>query len=299
MRPGWTAILREWSPQADKADLSRPDSLVAANTALRDLGLSAPELVAADGNRGLVLVEDLGGETLIDGAGQVPAERALVAIEALAEIHFQPRPQEVRVAEGVHRFADLAGDALARDVATFADGYLPQVSGRLLATNARSELERLWWAAFERLVEAEPTWVIQPLAFADLRWLPDREGLRRVGFANVDELRSGPASYNLVALCQDPGVSADLEADLLHHYLALRRAAHAHFDGDTFAAHFAILAALGASSDLGIAATIAKRGGPAADARIRRRLAHLRRALSHPVLSDLAVWYDKHLPKQS
>ena len=130
-----------------------------------------------------------------------------------------------------------------------------------------------------------------------MSWLAGETGLRRAGILPLAGLRFGPTAYDVASLCQDEGatVDADLEGELRQHYLALRKPAHVRFDREAFETAYAIVAAVRASAALGMTASLAHREQSQADARFPRLLAYLRRALSHPVLSDLAVWYDGHI----
>jgi tRNA threonylcarbamoyl adenosine modification protein YjeE len=293
--PDRTARLVAWPDDADPR-ASSLDARIAGNGDLRRAGLSAPELIAADRRRGLALVEDLGDERLVDANGPIP-ERAFVAIEALAELHVRARPTEVSHGGARHVIPELGRAGLASDAAHFADAYLPRVAQTALPARERREFERLWRAVFERLVDVERSWIVRPLGWHDLVWLPKRQGLQRVGFAFAGELLVGPAAYNVATLCQDATlpVSPQLEADLLRHYLALRHSADAHFDSDRFSIGYAIITAALATHGLGVASLHA-RAGTEDEATGRRRLGYLHRALAHPVLSDLAVWYERHVP---
>jgi aminoglycoside/choline kinase family phosphotransferase len=122
--------------------------------------------------------------------------------------------------------------------------------------------------------------------------------LKRAGLLPLNGLHRGPTAYDVACLCQDHGatIDAELEGELRRHYVALRKAAHPRFDGDAFEMAYAIVAALRATAALGITAPLTVLDPDEANARFPRLVAYLRAALAHPVLSDLAVWYDGHLP---
>ena len=57
---------------------------------LRDRGLSAPQVYAANLNEGLLLLEDLGSEAVVEGDPPGPIEeRYAAAVDVLVEIHRQ------------------------------------------------------------------------------------------------------------------------------------------------------------------------------------------------------------------
>ena len=64
---------------------------VAMARALRERGLSAPQVHAADLNEGLLLLEDLGTEGVVAGDPPAPIEeRYAAAVDVLVELHRQP-----------------------------------------------------------------------------------------------------------------------------------------------------------------------------------------------------------------
>ena len=75
---------------------------VAMARALRERGLSAPQIHAADLNEGLVLLEDLGTEGVVEGDPPSPVEeRYAAAVEVLVALHRQPAAATLTVAPGV------------------------------------------------------------------------------------------------------------------------------------------------------------------------------------------------------
>ena len=64
---------------------------VAMARALRERGLSAPQVHAADLNEGLLLLEDLGTEGVVAGDPPAPIEeRYAAAVDVLVALHRQP-----------------------------------------------------------------------------------------------------------------------------------------------------------------------------------------------------------------
>ncbi|HET7716451.1 MAG TPA: tRNA (adenosine(37)-N6)-threonylcarbamoyltransferase complex ATPase subunit type 1 TsaE, partial [Bauldia sp.] len=92
-----TAVLMDWPPAnvpavLDPRVIFRAQDVrafVAIDLALRDLGLSAPEIHAADIGGGLLLLEDLGREGILHDGVPDP-ERYRVAVDVLAMIHAAP-----------------------------------------------------------------------------------------------------------------------------------------------------------------------------------------------------------------
>ena len=73
---------------------------VAIDLALRRAGIRAPEIRAADMGAGLLLVEDLGDEGVVDATGAPIMERYEAAIDLLVYMHGRPWPEEAALPGG-------------------------------------------------------------------------------------------------------------------------------------------------------------------------------------------------------
>jgi len=303
-----SAVLMDWPPrgQLTAGDpraafrASNAGAFVAVDLALRAAGLSAPEILATDSASGLLLLEDFGTEGIVvDGA---PVEdRYRTTIEALARIHGKPRPTELPLPDGgAHRLPRLTGDALLTEVGIFADAYVPFVRGASLLPDARADLIALWRGLDVHLGRLEQSWVLFDVQSPNLFWLSERNGIARVGFIDFQDMFIGPSAYDVASLCQDARVTIPprLEDALIAHYIALRRAADRSFDTDSFGAAYAIAGALRTAKNMGAFARLAGIGNARYVSHLPRLRAYLARALSHPVLSPFALWYEKHLPPQ-
>lgn len=305
--PGRTAVLMNWLPvdappvrdarAAHRARDVKP--FVAVDRALREMGLSAPEIYAEDLASGLLLMEDLGSEGIVGDCAPM-AERYEVAIDVLAAIHSQPRPSVLPVGDGtVHRLPVYGAEALAVEVDFFSDWYVPHVTGRPLNAVAVNELKAIWSELTVQLDVAERGWVLLDFHSPNLLWLPERAGLKRLGILDFQDLLVGPSAYDVASLAQDARatVSADLEADLKRRYVELRRANSPDFDRAAFESAYAILAAQRATKILGVFARLADAAGKPQYLRHIPRLGeYLARSLAHPVLSGYAHWYERNVP---
>ena len=108
------------------------------------------------------------------------------------------------------------------------------------------------------MVEAPATWVLRDFHSPNLLWLPEREGVARIGLLDFQDAVMGPAAYDLASLLQDARVDVPemMEIALLSRYTRARRAADPGFDAPAFAKAYATLAAQRASKILGIFARL-------------------------------------------
>ena len=171
-------------------------------------------------------------------------------------------------------------------------------NGAPLASVAHGELVAIWTALAERLGATEQNWVLFDVQSPNLFWLPTRVGIARIGFIDFQDMFIGPAAYDVASLCFDARVTIPpaLADELSNHYVALRSAGASDFAPDSFREAFAIAAALRTMKNMGAFARLAGTGKPIYLNHLQRMRTYLARAVSHPVLSPLAVWYERHLP---
>ncbi|MCX5477888.1 tRNA (adenosine(37)-N6)-threonylcarbamoyltransferase complex ATPase subunit type 1 TsaE [Kaistia geumhonensis] len=291
--PVWDG--RSYDDVAHRATTVLP--FVAMNEGLRAIGISAPRILAADIPAGLLLLEDLGDRFIVKDGAPRP-ERWQAAAELLAHLHAEARPAELPVSGG-ERYSIPAfdRDAFLIEVDLLPRWYAPLI-GRTLDEDAEAAFRSIWTRLFERFDQAEKSWLLRDYHSPNLLWLPERTGIARIGVLDHQDAMIGASAYDLASLGQDVRVDVDeaLEQATIHAYVEARRTAGA-FDGDTFAAAYAISGAQRTTKILGGFARLANAfGRPQYLRHIPRVKAYLKRNLRHEVLSPLALWYDRHLP---
>ena len=266
---------------------------------LRARGLSAPDVLAADYAQGLVVLEDLGDdlftEVLADGSSGEELYNA--AVEILAKLHTESAP------------AVLPGDiplfvydaiALIAETDLMLEWFLPLALGRPATETEYKEHRALWRAALYAVKHSPRVFVHRDYHAQNLIWLPDREGLARVGLIDFQDAVAGSRAYDLVSLVEDArrDVPAKLAESATSHYLAAAKAAGIALDEKQFRAEMAVMAAQRNTKIVGIFARLFVRDGK------RRYLDYLPRVwgylehdFRHPSLADLRHWYDRVLPK--
>ena len=305
-----SAVLMDWPkpttpPVRDSRAAFRAQdvgAVLAVDAALRAIGLSAPDILAADREAGLLLMEDLGSEGMLVNGAPDP-ERYSVAIAALAAIHAHSRAALLPVpGGGEHHLLTLSAKVLMADLAVFTDWYVPHVLGGPLDRAAAESFLAIWVALCDRLAGAEQSWVLFDMQSPNLFWLPERAGIARVGLIDFQDMFVGPAAYDVASLCQDARVtiSAELEAALRASYVDVRYGRTRTYNAENFSAAYAILGAARTLKNMGVFARLADHLGKTQYLQHLPRLNdYLARNLTHPVLSDLAVWYERHLPPTS
>ena len=115
---------------------------VAIDEWLRKHGFSAPVIVAQDLEEGILLIEDLGSEGLLDAEGVPIAQRYELAIECLAALHRKQPPESIEVDGRQHHVPAYDPRAMQIEIELLTDWYLPWKRG-----TSASEAERRAYVA--------------------------------------------------------------------------------------------------------------------------------------------------------
>ncbi len=289
-----------YSRIAHLAEDVRP--FVAIAGVLKEAGLSAPEIYAADLDRGFLLLEDFGervfGREVENGASQAELWRA--AVEALVMVSAVPVPDDIRLADGsTYRLPLQDKGALAIETELVPDWYWPALKGTPIPDDARAEFMSLWDGVIARLIAMPSGLALRDYHSPNLMWLPERRGGARAGLLDFQDALRGPLAYDLVSLLQDARVDVpqELENTLFSEYCTARKASDAAFDKEAFSFAYAALGAQRNTKILGIFARLAKRDAkPQYLKHIPRIWRYAERSLAHPELGGLRAWYDRHLP---
>lgn len=317
-RNGETAILMNSPPTPDGPPIrgGKPYSalvhlaedvrpFVAVAWALEKAGVSVPSIIEHDLEQGFLLTIDLGDRVYTSEAGEEPALEELYKAAADVLVHLKQYPpvESLPLPDGtVHSVPPFDFEAFLVEAELLLDWFYPAVHG----TGADAKVREAYLASFRQLYASvdgkDPAWVLRDYHSPNLMWLPQNEGMARVGVIDFQDAMLGHAAYDVVSLLQDArrDIPAKLEAVLYDHYCEARSGADSKFDASAFAAAYAVFGAQRNSKILGIFARLAKRDGKHGYlAHIPRVSRYLERDLAHPSLAGLRAWFDEHLPPDS
>ena len=301
--PDWDEARRRaagWNA-SNRLSAGRVEAFAAVAHHLKAHGLSAPEIVALDAPAGLAALEDLGQGVFAELIGRGEAdERELYfnAVDVLARLHAAPPPQ-VLEAPGA-RWPLLDYDALALKVAAdlFVQWY-PRFEPSLdFGVEALAEWDALWAPIVARGAAGATAFAHRDYHAENLLWLPQREGVARVGLIDFQDAVRAHPSWDLHSLLQDArrDVSPELEAAALARYFA----ACPELDREAFMADYAALATLNEARILGIFARLIFRDGkPRYRPFMPRMWRHLAANLAAPGMEGLRAWFDRHVPAEA
>lgn len=261
---------------------------------LRSHRFKAPDVHARDLDNGLLVLEDLGEDLIVDREGKPIVERWEAAIDCLAALHRMPVPGALPVAgDTVHRIPPFDRDAMLIEVELLPRWYLPHRRGKAPSAERERGFFALWDDLANRLAQAEQSLVLRDFHSPNILWQAGETGLRRVGLIDFQDAMIGPVAYDVASLVQDARVTVEpaLRDRLVQRYEAVR-AKDPGFDPAGFREALAIMQAQRATKILGLFIRLKQRDGKPGYVRHLPRIeAYLEHALAHPVLSSLRAWY--------
>ena len=324
-RDGNTALLMDAPPKAESAPcppdadettrlklgynavarLAGPDTrrFGAFAVALAARGLAPPDILDADYEQGLMVLEDLGDDlfarAIAAGTPEAPLYEA--AVDVLLALHITQAPAALGVTEP--RVPLLTYDALAykAEVDLLIDWLYPLLKGSPLPEGLRAEWDALWRKALREIRIGTHVIVLRDYHAENLFWLPMRHGLHRVGLIDFQDGLGGSPAYDLVSLLEDArrDVNPELGRAMLEHYITGASNRDRHFDAEGFRSDFALLGAQRNAKILGIFARLWRRDRkPGYLKLIPRVWGYMARDLEAPALADLKAWFDKNLPAE-
>ncbi len=301
--PSWSEAQRAasgWNAM-NRLSASRVEAFAAVASYFRSLGLSAPDVVAVDVERGLAVTEDLGEAVFarLFDIGEPEEELYFAAIDVTARLHEQAPPAVLEGPGGPWPLLDYDAFALKSGADLFVEWY-PKLQPKLrVDAAARLEWDTLWAPICARAAGQAVAIAHRDYHAENLIWLREREGVARVGLIDLQDAVRVHPSWDLHSLLQDArrDVSPELERAALDRYFAARGGA---VDREAFLADYAALAALNEARILGIFARLIFRDAkPRYAAFLPRMWRQLERNLQAPGLEGLKRWFSIYAPVEA
>ena len=279
--------LRKRDRTAILMDASQLPEIVAPfvriDTHLRQLGFSAPEILARDEENCLLLLEDFGDTTFAQllERGSEPEKLFTLATDVLIALHRHPQA----VPEGLRAYSP---EKMLEDIGLFLDWRTPGIS-----ETGRAGFRKAWREVLPLAHAVPASLLLRDYHAANLMLLPDRDGIRQTGLLDFQDAYQGPVTYDLVSLLEDArrDVPEDLRKEMTARYLAR----FASLGREAFEASLAILAALRHTRVLAIFEKLAHEGkGDYKTLHSPRVELLLQTALRHPMLAGVKRWFDRY-----
>lgn len=250
---------------------------------LRGIGLRAPEVLAADEPRRLLLLEDFGDDLLARVIAESRGdERTLYGLAVDVVLRFQDA--------ALPPFLPVMDDAA---LISLLDAYLDHALHPPPSADARAEFAALWRDVLPLARTGADVFLYRDYHAENLLLIPGGSGLRGLGLLDFQDALAGPAAYDVVSLVRDArrDVAPAVADAVIDRYLAARPG----LDRTAFATALAVLGAQRAMRILGVIGRLAATRDRAFPPGMRRRVrGHLEAGLAHPAMAGLRAWCDRH-----
>lgn len=287
--PGATPAERRtmgWNAAARLA-ASRVEAFVAVAAHLESIGLAPPRIYGADCEAGYAVIEDLGDGlfTHVISAGADEVALYEEAARVLAHLHkVEQLPSRLQGAAGAS-WPLLDYDALALEVnADLFVEWLPRAADVRIDDAARVRWEKVRDSLIVKALGFPRAFTIRDYHAENLLWLPEREGVQRVGLLDFQDAVRGWRAWDFSMLLHDARRDVGFAAHdaAIRAYLEETGASEADFQRE-----LAVLGALNTMRILGVFARLAGRDGKQRYLAFMPRMwAHLADTLQHPALED-------------
>ena len=279
---GRTAVLMDAPPPHED-----PRPFIAVAEWLVGAGLSAPQIIARDLDKGLLLLADFGDSRLRETVDADPGrERELyeAATDLLIHLHSHPPMQGLPV-HGVEQWLE--------ELTLFTDWYCPALGLDVDVGSYRDA-----WTAVLEPVSVDglgPVTVLRDFHAENVMLVKDREGVAHLGLLDFQDALAGHPAYDLASMLEDArrDVPAAVERAMIDRYIA----ATGH--GESFERGYWTLAAQRNTRILGVFTRLWKRDDkPQYTAFQPRMWGLLERDLQRPGLEPVRDWFDRNIGPQ-
>jgi hypothetical protein len=259
---------------------------------LRELGFSAPEILASDAASGLALIEDLGPDTFtrLLEAGSNECKLYELAVDVLIGLHRRAGPQAVA---SLPEFDDdRALDGLMR----MLDWYWPAIHDAPAPVPVRRDFDAAWRAVLPAMRLVPDSIALFDYHTDNLIRL-DRPGLAACGLIDFQDAVRAPVVFDLATLIENDrrALPDSLRDALIARYLAAFPA----LDRGAFMTAFAVKTAHWNTRIVGTFARLLRRDGKIGYQRFMPRVWQLiERYIQHAALAPVADWYRRYLPPE-
>jgi aminoglycoside/choline kinase family phosphotransferase len=267
-----TAILMVAPPEAASPGHKISDFL-RIDTWLREIGIAAPEIYAADEAIGFVLMEDFGDVSFKQAIkqGRMPEEVYGLAAHILNQLQAAACPPGL---------PDYYQSHVHKGHRRILDWYYPAATGRILPDGLAEEYLDVWHGIESKMPPCPQGFLHIDYHAENLMWRSGQPGLAQCGILDFQGAMRGPLPYDLANLLEDArmDVPPDLRAFILSHY------------DEDYRLWYRVLGTQFHARVIGQFIKLALAGKPQYLGYIPRVHAYLREGLKHPLLKPLQTF---------
>ena len=287
---GYNALARLAGPN--------PEAFACIANELTKRGFSAPNIIAADLDKGFMLLEDLGVGVYAKLIEKDPSkERKLYesAIDTLAAIYRSTFPRKLTFQTYHWTLRDYDNAALLAETDLCLDWFSKDFN-RNISGDIREEFYALYADSFKYLKAHAPGLALRDFHAENLFWLPERQAISRVGLIDFQDGLFVHPAYDLMSLITD--IRRDVSAEL-KDILIKRFCEKAGIKDDVeFRRAYAVLSVQRGTKLLGFPVRAdLKFGKPQYRPLLPRVKRHLIEDIAHPDLANIKAWFSRHMPE--
>jgi N-acetylmuramate 1-kinase len=274
-----TAVLMDAPPPHED-----PRPFIAVAEWLASVGLSAPQILAQDLNRGLLLLADFGDWRLREILDEDPKrehELYELATDVLIHLH-QHAPMPGLKPHGLEQWLE--------ELKLFTDWYCPAVGADVDADSSQA----VWRDVLEPVAAdgLSPVTVLRDYHAENIMLVGEREGVGHFGLLDFQDAVAGHPAYDLASVLEDArrDVPEAIERAMIDRYVA----ATGH--GEAFERAYWALAGQRNTRILGVFTRLWKRDNKPYYRRYQPRMwGLLERDLEQPHLKPVHDWFDANI----
>jgi len=261
-----------------------PRPFIAVAEWLASVGLSAPQILARDLERGLLLLGDFGDWRLREFLDEDPTrelELYALATDVLVHLH-QHAPMPGLKPHGLDQWLE--------ELKLFTDWYCPAVGAEVdVEAYQAAWIEVLGPVANDGM---SPVTVLRDYHAENVMLVEGRDGVAHFGLLDFQDALAGHPAYDLVSVLEDArrDVPPSIERAMIDRYVA------ATGQGETFERAYWALAAQRNTRILGVFTRLWKRDNKPHYRRFQPRMwGLLERDLAEPHLEPVRAWFDSNI----
>ena len=279
---GRSAVLMDAPPPHED-----PRPFAAVAQWLCSTGLSAPEIIAHDLDKGLLLLDDFGDVRLretVDDDPQRERELYELATDVLIHLHRHP-PMPGLPAHGLDQWLE--------ELKLFTDWYCPA-----LGLTVDVEAYRAAWIEVLEPIASDglgPVTILRDYHAENIMLIGGREGVAHLGLLDFQDAHAGHPAYDLASVLEDArrDVPPAIERTMMDRYMA------ATGQGEIFEGAYWALAAQRNTRILGVFTRLWKRDDKPHYTQFQPRMwGLLERDLASPQLAPVRAWFDANITSE-
>jgi aminoglycoside/choline kinase family phosphotransferase len=278
---GKTYILMDCPP-----DYCSTQPFIEISHYLRSHQFSAPEIIAFDTQKGLIILEDFGDlsvKTFLENATHAERKKIYyLIIDILIELQAKTPPANLKIYDN---------ELLLGELAVFVDYYIPYSLGRALTNAELEKYQDIWRRILKQQKPCASSIVLRDYHVENMMYLENRNGISAFGLLDFQDALVGSPIYDLVSVLEDARIEVPraLALDCVEYFAQAKQLL-----SEDVMTNYHILGAQRNSRILGVFARKAARDGNNNYLQyIPLVLSYLQDDMSHPVMRELGEWYGK------